>query len=196
MELAHFGDLFQDAEGDPDRDYLTNFEEFQNGTDPTLADTDGDGLSDLEEVYGYSFYGYSYMKPIPPNGTPIMTDLATVMKSSTITLILQILIQTTTAWTTGKKSKFTAPIRQLPTAITTALGMLRINIHGTNPILRDTDDDGLSDGDEILIYGTDPLVHDSDLDGMSDGWEITHGFDPHDPADADGDPDDDKLTNR
>ena len=29
---------------DPDNDGLTNLEEFQNGTRPQVADTDGDGL--------------------------------------------------------------------------------------------------------------------------------------------------------
>ncbi len=38
---------------DPDHDGLTNLEEFQNGTDPHVADTDGDGLSDGDEVHLY-----------------------------------------------------------------------------------------------------------------------------------------------
>jgi hypothetical protein len=36
---------------DPDHDGLTNLEEFQNGTDPHNPDTDGDGLSDGDEVH-------------------------------------------------------------------------------------------------------------------------------------------------
>src|ERR1039457_1909317 len=38
---------------DPDRDGLTNLQEYQLGTDPTKADTDGDGLSDGDEVNKY-----------------------------------------------------------------------------------------------------------------------------------------------
>lgn len=38
------------AAEDPDRDGLTNLQEFQLGTNPTLADTDSDGLSDGDEV--------------------------------------------------------------------------------------------------------------------------------------------------
>ena len=37
--------------GDEDGDYLSNAEEFWEGTDPLLWDTDGDGVSDGEEVY-------------------------------------------------------------------------------------------------------------------------------------------------
>ena len=38
---------------DPDNDGLTNLEEYQNGTDPHNPDTDGDGLSDGDEVHVY-----------------------------------------------------------------------------------------------------------------------------------------------
>jgi hypothetical protein len=38
---------------DPDRDGLTNLQEFQAGTDPNNADTDGDGLNDGDEVNRY-----------------------------------------------------------------------------------------------------------------------------------------------
>ena len=38
---------------DPDQDGLTNLEEYQNGTDPHNPDTDGDGLSDGDEVHVY-----------------------------------------------------------------------------------------------------------------------------------------------
>ncbi len=41
------------AANDPDGDGLTNFEEFQLGTDPLNADTDGDGITDHDEVYAY-----------------------------------------------------------------------------------------------------------------------------------------------
>ncbi|AWB68452.1 hypothetical protein C2869_19480 [Saccharobesus litoralis] len=39
-----------DAALDPDNDGLTNLEEFQQATDPTKSDTDGDGLTDGDEV--------------------------------------------------------------------------------------------------------------------------------------------------
>jgi pseudolysin len=37
----------------------------------------------------------------------------------------------------------------------------------------DTDDDGLSDFDEITNTKTDPLDEDTDNDRMPDGWELS-----------------------
>ena len=73
---------------------------------------------------------------------------------------------------------------------------------GTNPALADTDYDGLSDGLEDSI-DTNPLQPDSDSDGMNNGWEYRYGFDPtvnnasdNDPDnDIEADPDGDGLTN-
>ena len=42
--------LVPDADADPDRDRLSNLEEFELGTDPCEIDTDQDGCSDGEEV--------------------------------------------------------------------------------------------------------------------------------------------------
>jgi len=46
---------------------------------------------------------------------------------------------------------------------------------GTDPLLVDTDDDGLMDGDEINIYLSNPLNGDTDSDGLIDGEEAGLG---------------------
>jgi len=43
---------------------------------------------------------------------------------------------------------------------------------------QDTDGDGISDIDEVTLYNTDPLQADTDNDGFTDGVEIMRGFDP------------------
>jgi len=53
---------------------------------------------------------------------------------------------------------------------------------GTNPLCYDTDDDGLSDGDEVNIYATNPLLRDTDGDGVSDGQELAAGTNPNSAA--------------
>jgi hypothetical protein len=50
----------------------------------------------------------------------------------------------------------------------------------------DSDNDGITDLEEICEYGTNPGYYDSDGDGLPDGWELQYGLDPHNP-DTDGD---------
>ena len=60
---------------------------------------------------------------------------------------------------------------------------------GTDPTIKDTDGDGLWDGEEWieLALATLPSVHDTDGDGLSDGTELrVTGTNPNDP-DTDGD---------
>jgi parallel beta-helix repeat protein/predicted outer membrane repeat protein len=45
-------------------------------------------------------------------------------------------------------------------------------VYGTDPFDQDTDDDGLSDGEEVLTFSTDPLNVDTDSDGLQDGTEV------------------------
>jgi hypothetical protein len=51
-EIDNFGDLAQNASGDPDGDGLTNAEEFALTLLANNPDTDGDGLDDNEEIAG------------------------------------------------------------------------------------------------------------------------------------------------
>lgn len=58
---------------------------------------------------------------------------------------------------------------------------------GTDPLLPDTDIDGLDDGAEVRVWGTDPLNKDTDGDGFSDGDEVLKfGTNPLN-VDSDGD---------
>lgn len=62
-----------------------------------------------------------------------------------------------------------------------------VSRYGTSPVDRDSDGDGLGDGDEVRVYGTDPTDADSDDDGLKDGEEVSsYGTDPRSP-DTDGD---------
>jgi MYXO-CTERM domain-containing protein len=58
---------------------------------------------------------------------------------------------------------------------------------GTDPVIADTDGDGLIDGDEVDARGTDPTNPDTDGDGLRDGEEVDDAStDPTNP-DSDGD---------
>ena len=71
-----------------------------------------------------------------------------------------------------------------------------IDIYHSNVENPDTDFDGLSDWDEINIYNTNLLSSDTDEDGLSDDYEVLYDFlDPNDPDDAFQDYDEDNLDN-
>lgn len=50
---------------------------------------------------------------------------------------------------------------------------------------RDTDEDGLSDYDELYFYSTSPYLDDSDSDGIKDKNEVEAGTDPNCPEGKD-----------
>jgi hypothetical protein len=54
------------------------------------------------------------------------------------------------------------------------------DFYGTDALDPDTDGDGLDDAEELLTYGTNPLLDDTDDDDVSDGEEVAAGSDPLD----------------
>jgi len=65
----------------------------------------------------------------------------------------------------------------------------------TNPMLEDTDNDGLSDFAEVNEHQTSPRKFDTDGDMMADGWELEQGFDPLNLSDGALDSDGDEVLN-
>lgn len=62
-------------------------------------------------------------------------------------------------------------------------GLSKADLDGNN-IFQDTDQDGLTDSEEVS-YGTDPNNADTDNDGYTDGVEVSSGYDPLKPAPGD-----------
>ncbi len=124
-------------------------------TDFCLPDTDGDGLTDGEEV--------ALLGGLPVDGTNGFTPVT-------------------------------------PKGVSTVFGVDGAPLTPTiAPLDDDSDNDGLSDYEEINVTGTDPLDQDSDNDTLSDANELiaTGGTWPHrsfiqvsDPLDPDTDDDD------
>ncbi|TGE84840.1 peptidase M4 family protein [Pseudoalteromonas sp. KS88] len=75
------------------------------------------------------------------------------------------------------------------------LSNLEEYLANTYPNDSDSDNDGLSDFDELNTYLTQPTNADSDADVMPDGWEVSFALNPLDGADAHLDLDDDSFTN-
>ena len=116
---------------DSDGDGLSDYDEINvYKTDPNKADTDGDGLSDYAEVMQYKT-------------DPLKVD------------------------TDGDGLSDYAEVMQ----------------YKTDPLKVDTDGDGLSDYAEVMQYKTNPLVKDTDGGSVNDGEEVAAGTNPLDPRD-------------
>ncbi len=177
---------------DTDEDGLTDFEEINTyGTSPVLADTDGDGMGDKWELdHGLN---------------PLVDDAADDPDSDGATNL-----EESQAGTDPSNPDTDAD--GLPDGWEISYGLNPLDglgdngaagdpdgdgltnndeyAYNTHPLKADTDDDGLSDWDEINTYLTDPVNPDTDDDGMPDGWEVDHGLDPF-ADDASGQQDDD-----
>jgi len=126
---------------DTDADGLSDYDEFANvcagGSNASNPDTDGDGeLDQIEALTGYSWEGVAYFT------SPCMFDTDNDGLEDGEEVIA------------GKDNFLT---------------------HANNS---DTDNDSLVDGNEVLFVPrpfqnpTNPLLNDTDSDGMLDGWEM------------------------
>ncbi|MBI5016377.1 MAG: hypothetical protein HZB55_12930 [Deltaproteobacteria bacterium] len=210
-------------EQDVDGDGLSWLQEYQNRTSPLNPDTDGDGLTDGDEVlvYGtnptngntdgdhfadawevqYAAYGTN------PTNSGLPVQLQDV-DSDGLNWVQEYdngtnPVSTDTdgdGWFDGVEVAYkpnTDPTNAAVPAAADAdgdgLDWNQEYQYGTNPLNPDTDDDGLSDGQEVLVLGTNPLDNDTDDDGFPDAWELTYGTDPNSAAspvasqDVDGD---------
>ena len=125
------------------------------GTDPTLADTDGDGFPDGYEYYFWYNAKFNGLKGAKFN--PADVSVGNLLDSKEIQLAFE-----PSQLTATRDGKNLSPIA---------------------PANRDLDGDGLYDVEELVI-GTSPINWDTDGDGICDTWEVLHGMDPNNPTDG------------
>ena len=211
------------AAGDPDGDGRTNAQERSAGTNPMVADSDADGLSDGQEAtLGTNPLSADSDGDGLPDGWEVTNALSPTSNVGTNGAAGDPDNDGRTngqEYTTGTKPVVVdtdldgladgyditvgpADPRYLGWAASIVYTNSTTNrifkgelSAGSNPLVADSDSDGLNDGYEIGTSHTNPLNADSDGDGMGDGWEVAHGLDPASAADAADDPDSDGLTN-
>lgn len=164
---------------DIDGDLLKNREEETIGTNPYDQDTDGDGLTDYEEVR--SHHTLPLNKDTDGEG---LNDYVEVMKYHTDPLKADSDDDGLNDFEEVQKHH-TDPMR--PDTDAEGLQDGREVRIGSNPGIADSDRDGLNDFEEAEQTHTDPLKPDSDSDSLSDYEESTEfRTDPLKP-DTDGD---------
>lgn len=154
---------------DSDGDGLSDADEATYSTDPNTYDTDGDGYGDNQEVVNGS--DPLDDNSIPANGQPGADTDGDLLSDETEN---QIGTDSTKPDTDDDQLTDFAEVGFEPGSST-----------GTDPLLFDTDGDGLGDGSEYLPggWGTDPIEIDTDADGYNDGDELfVYGTDPKDAA--------------
>jgi len=163
---------------DEDSDGLCNAAENNLGTNPDVTDTDGDGLTDGEEVVDHETDpldhdtdedGYTDSDEVDNGTSP--TDEGDGPPDNDGDYV----------------SDVNDPDDDndgLVDVVETNTGVFVDETDtGTDALDSDTDDDGLNDGEEVVDHGTDPLDPDTDDGGITDGDEMFNGTDPLDPED-------------
>lgn len=177
--------LSDDSAADDDNDGLSNYEEYTGGTDPQNPDTDGDGMPDGWEVN---------------NGLdPLVDDSLGDLDGDALLNLYEYSLIAVSNWS--------LVYTNVPGAVT---NFFYYDTNGTpvvywpgntDPNDTDSDNDGLSDFEEVSTNGTDnlhitnPNDPDTDNDGLPDGWEFDFGQNLTVPAGDDEDSDGDGLTN-
>lgn len=189
----HMGWIDIVQEGDDDNDGLSNYLETLLGTDPNNPDTDGDGLTDWDEIYIYETdplkYDtdgdeisdgdevlYVYVRDMDSEGTISFTKKLKSELEPDITGALRVIY---------KDDNYVPPDLDLTREDHKHYYMwyyeyIPRSYVILDPLNHDTDGDGLPDGFELYSSMTNPSAYDTYNDGISD---------------ADKDPDGDGLTN-
>jgi hypothetical protein len=172
---------------DLEPDGVTNLAEFTAGANPRVADTDGDLLTDGDELNDSG--------PFDTDGhltDPVDADSDNDGLNDGAELAATTNPNDADSDDDGvNDGADAAPLD--PNNDTDGDGLTNLAetaTHGTNPLLVDTDGDGLADSDEVNAsgpfdtdgYATNPVVADTDGDTFSDGAEKDFGKNPTDAA--------------
>ena len=181
---------------DADGDGLNDRREAELGTDPSLADTDEDGLTDGAEVREHRTNPLAAdsdtdgvldgdevaagTDPNDPDNGAAATDDGNAPEDAAVAIEEPAAPVDESTVPTEEVVEDQAPVEA--TAGDTDGDGLEDSIEfelGTDPYTADTDQDGLTDGDEYYVYATGTLNPDSDGDGILDGDEVAQGTDPN-----------------
>ena len=165
------GDLFATMGSftDPDADIWTAYVNFE-GTLPSDQDSDGDGINDADEgipsdIFPTCLETDSQVRDTDSDG---LTDGEEVFIFSTDPC-------TPTGTVVTPDDSDGDGINNVDEDTGTSLP--QYPLCETDSQNRDTDNDGLTDGEEVLIFGTNPCDDDTDDDGTNDADETKLGID-------------------
>jgi hypothetical protein len=197
--VQYFGSLNYTSGPDSDDDGLTDFQEFNKGSDPTQQDADGDLLTDFVDPYPNDYYnavaptlsllsgGDQTAAPGTFNAHPF--DVAVWDAGATSPLInAPVTFTVTSGGGTLVKLLTDIPANEISLA-TDEIGTVQayfkqLSSPGIASIVTVT-----AGTAQLQIHtASGDLIRDYDLDydgdGIPNGWEVEHGLNPYDSADA------------
>jgi hypothetical protein len=156
---------------DSDGDGLTDVEEILCKTNPHNPDSDNNGINDRDQCYGKDSrldtgFGVGASLPQANCGSSVNPSPTTTESQAASPIVPSEPTPTPTAAPKDSDSDGLSDAEEA--------------LWGTNPQIPDSDRDGLLDGDEVHKYFTQPTSRDSDGDGETDGDEVDCGSDPLD----------------
>jgi hypothetical protein len=156
---------------DRDRPYQVTF--FGTGTSGVPADSDGDGLSDAEEQFGWAVTVRLL------NGTTATRWVTSDPGDPSLPLDHPVNVAARDTDGDGVPDADEKAYGTDPRASDTDGDQLsdyaELNLYYSDPTVQDTDGDGLTDGLEVNFFGTSPMLQDTDGDGLDDGYEVVTG---------------------
>jgi hypothetical protein len=196
---------------DADSDGLNDRREAELGTDPSLADTDEDGLTDGAEVRDHRTNPLAADSDTdgvldgdevalgtdpkdPNNGAPAADAAGAIAEEPAVADEAAAPVEEPVApaeEAAAPAEEAAAPVEEAPVVDEAPVAATPGDTDGdgledaiefelgTDPYTVDTDQDGLTDGDEYYIFATGTLNPDSDGDGILDGDEAAQGTDPN-----------------
>jgi len=181
LDVIEEVDVHQTNPNDPDTDADGLFDgaEVTLGSDPLVADSDGDTLNDGEEVNQYK---------TDPLSVDSDNDGLTDADELTQHLTDPLLDDTDgDGLLDGEELAANTDPFDVDSDNDDLSDGDEVNVYYSDPLVQDTDEDGLLDGEEVLIHGSSPRNTDSDLDGLLDNIEVDqYGTHPG-KSDSDGD---------
>jgi hypothetical protein len=150
---------------DSDGDGLSNDEEASAGTNPTVVDTDSDGLSDGAELGFPGTTGHGTDPLLADTDGDELSDGFEVQTSGTNPLEID-----SDGNGRSDSDDYHHPLGSDQDDDGLTAGQ-EIGL-GTDPADADSDGDGLADGSEVTTHHTNPVNPDTDGDGLGDGFEI------------------------
>jgi len=189
----------ESGSSDYDSDGLSRKQEIELGTNPDIADTDGDGIIDGLELNQYNtdplkmdsdgdgINDYVEIREYRTNPNIIDTDEDNLSDGDEITKLKTDPLRNDTDFDGLSDDIELHKTNTDPTKSDTDNDGLNdreeIDRYKSSPTNPDTDGDGLSDGDEVLKYNSKPNLADSDGGGESDKTEVDRGTNPLNPED-------------